>query len=90
MERRERQCFRTFGDFDALDTLVIHTPSCLFEEFVPLSAKIDDRFPFDRESDEFFHNIVYNVSSRLRNPCTMIRAAGITIARNLLDILCIW
>lgn len=38
---------RAFGDLDALDGLVVHTPSCLFEELVPLNAKIDDLCTLD-------------------------------------------
>lgn len=86
---REKKSLRAFGNLDALDNLVVYGPSCLFEEFVPLDTKIDDLCPLNREGDEFFHDIVHDIPSRLRNPVTMVRAPvlAVTVVRGILYIL---
>lgn len=84
---RKKKSLRAFGDLDALDNLVVYTPSCLFEELVPLNTKIDDLCPLDREGDEFFHDIVYDISSRLRNPVTIVRVPVLAVVQSILYIL---
>ena len=57
---------RTLGYLDALDRLVIHCCSALFDELVSFYAKIENLGAIDAQLDELSRGLVDNVCCRLK------------------------